>query len=82
MNDANNSGAANCTAKDAQGRQVQMGSYTPPTISNSGTNNLPRLQHRFWRPHLHRALPRTHYYTPVDPASFAERTRSAVCPPT
>ena len=41
VNDANNSGySLNCTAKDAQGRQVHMGSHTPPTISNSGTNNL------------------------------------------
>jgi hypothetical protein len=41
INDANNSGySLNCTAKDSQGRQVHMGSHTPPTISNSGTNNL------------------------------------------
>jgi hypothetical protein len=41
VNDADNSGySLSCTAKDSQGRQIHLGSHTPPTISNSATNNL------------------------------------------
>jgi hypothetical protein len=41
VDDANNSGySLNCSAKDAQGREIHMNQHTPATVSTSGTNNL------------------------------------------